>query len=1382
MKKRLKVLIGIFITVCVYALYYWGLPAILNMPNVCPLITQYIQKEYGLNLKLSNLKIKMGLTPTLWIKADNIKLLNDNLSTAFSVDKPIIEISLPPLILGKVHLNYFSSTNLFADINFDKELNFSLGQFLIIKNSNSVININDSKLLAENFLINLTDKSKNKKVLLRGNFFNINRFNQKKYINADADLNILTDSNNAHFNCSIDSKLPFNKHLDDYPPEISAAITNLDLSEFSDIVTTLSKNKIKNIEGLINFDFHSAQEISKQKQYFANLIIKNIIFNSDYVNKTFLYPHSIQLKSTYLLSGNHLNIPNIDFMTPKFSAKISGSIDKISSKKPIPDLQVKMFNAKAKDLLEIIPYSYTLDNLTDINFSVAKDANFNANADVNLKIKNSFIKPDLYGDITITDAYIFEPIKSAPSGATIKINYNKDVLNLDVHVPTNINQYVDVKGPIFLYKNNSTDLHITSTDRIDLALAERLLDPIHRTFNFLLGPVPIMGFRGYGQIDLTVKGTRKDPHTFGWFKTNNATVSFDDIKNFELNNGNALLTFNDTNTEFELKSGTVNNKPINIKGTCSLEGLFNFDAKLNNQQLNDLLITLKTSPMLNEIAKSANLIHKTTGLADFSLNIAGKLLDINDLDFGKNMHAKGEINLKSNNIEITGQKLPIIGVTGKLLFNDTNINLDLYSSITAHSKIYLKGTLTNNLANITFKTDLIRIYDLLKAVKIPNIYISGKREDDLSTAAIEGKYNGNISNIDISKISTKGKIQLKNTNLIYAKNKIPIQINAGTININNSELILNKNILKIGTMPAIIDGRIRNIFSKNPILDIYLSSKPNQKFFDYMFNKNSVYPIKAKGDITCITTFKGELNKLNSTIKLHLNKDSSLYYMGSAIGDSNNRIHLDFQGIIEPHALRIKMFNYDKMILSQRGKLSPSRQLSMNGAIYYNKEPYFKNLKIKTAMPTDMRIFNIIFKKPLIKGGYFTSDIEINGNAFNPKILGQINTTGMNIPFFDTTIKSINMQFMPKEIIGKLNGDVLSNNFIIELNANNSFTPPYVVNTAKIETKNLNVNTILETLNQYEVEAVKSATTTSKTNSDNVYKFDINNLIIKKLQIIANTVLINKIQAHNLNTEMSIKNGTMKVDRFNFLLAQGTMNGSVDYNMHSQKSNFNLNVSNADANALLTSLFDVNGQIYGDIDGNLYLSCTGGIQEACIKTLNGNANFIVKNGRMPKLGSLEYLLKAGNLVKSGITGLSINGIVDLATPLKTGSFESIKGAIKFNNGIADNIQILSSGKDLSLYIIGDYNLVNYNANMYVFGKLSRKISTVLGPLGNLSLNTLFNTIPGVDLNDTSNAKLVNEINKIPGLELSNKAFRIFAAEIHGDINGEDYVQSFRWVE
>ena len=141
--------------------------------------------------------------------------------------------------------------------------------------------------------------------------------------------------------------------------------------------------------------------------------------------------------------------------------------------------------------------------------------------------------------------------------------------------------------------------------------------------------------------------------------------------------------------------------------------------------------------------------------------------------------------------------------------------------------------------------------------------------------------------------------------------------------------------------------------------------------------------------------------------------------------------------------------------------------------------------------------------------------------------------------------------------------------------------------------------------------------------------------------------------------------------------------------------------------------------------------------------------------------------------------ISINSVVDIITPLKTGEFSNIYGNINIKDGIAENIEIASRGKDLSLFITGTYNFSTSIADMDVLGLLSKKISTMFGPVGNLSLNTLLNIIPGIDL--SKDTKVLEKINKIPGVELSSKAFRKFIAEIKGDINGEDYVTSFKWI-
>ena len=38
-----------------------------------------------------------------------------------------------------------------------------------------------------------------------------------------------------------------------------------------------------------------------------------------------------------------------------------------------------------------------------------------------------------------------------------------------------------------------------------------------------------------------------------------------------------------------------------------------------------------------------------------------------------------------------------------------------------------------------------------------------------------------------------------------------------------------------------------------------------------------------------------------------------------------------------------------------------------------------------------------------------------------------------------------------------------------------------------------------------------------------------------------------------------------------------------------------------------------------------------------------------------------------------------------------------------------------------------------------------------------------------------------EINKIPNIDTQN-IYRIFTAEIFGDINGSNYVRSFKWIK
>ena len=93
---------------------------------------------------------------------------------------------------------------------------------------------------------------------------------------------------------------------------------------------------------------------------------------------------------------------------------------------------------------------------------------------------------------------------------------------------------------------------------------------------------------------------------------------------------------------------------------------------------------------------------------------------------------------------------------------------------------------------------------------------------------------------------------------------------------------------------------------------------------------------------------------------------------------------------------------------------------------------------------------------------------------------------------------------------------------------------------------------------------------------------------------------------------------------------------------------------------------------------------------------------------------------------------------------------------------------------------GSYNISTLVADMEVYGSLSKNFSTLLGRIANTSLNTLFNTIPGININEI-NPKSTSNINKIPNFN-KNNTLRVFKSEIYGDINGSNYVKSFRWIK
>jgi len=179
--------------------------------------------------------------------------------------------------------------------------------------------------------------------------------------------------------------------------------------------------------------------------------------------------------------------------------------------------------------------------------------------------------------------------------------------------------------------------------------------------------------------------------------------------------------------------------------------------------------------------------------------------------------------------------------------------------------------------------------------------------------------------------------------------------------------------------------------------------------------------------------------------------------------------------------------------------------------------------------------------------------------------------------------------------------------------------------------------------------------------------------------------------ANNFKSNFSIdKNGIFKANNTKVEVGDGHINGEISFNLKDNKLKGDFELANVDANYVAETLFDAKNQIYGNANGKIILETVGQESSEIIKNLSGFVYFDVSDGKMPKLGSLEYLLRASNIIKSGISSFTLNNVLELLNLVKTGHFSNINGTCKIENGIAQDIEIFSQGENLSLYFPGNY--------------------------------------------------------------------------------------------
>ena len=938
---------------------------------------------------------------------------------------------------------------------------------------------------------------------------------------------------------------------------------------------------------------------------------------------------------------------------------------------------------------------------------------------------------------------------------------NKDILIKTDHAYID-NKNISIKGTATL--NNDFDLKIAANN-VEI---KRMFDLIKnsdflKTQAKLLTPIEFVN--GKTAVDLNIKGNinKLTPETFNKNVLYSGTLDFNDAQakiiffSPIIEKLNGTINFNTNNIDINLQSDVDKAKFFYVGAIEN--GLININIHSKEAYAHSLLKFLPEY----DFEKIKNEKFKTKVMFDVAYNAP---IDNDKLNYDK-------LKLTAKFVP-DNEEFPISVKSGVLNIENGNIKLEKFKAflkgveVTANAEIK-KAFSTMPIVNMQLKSPMFNL-DILNSSEFLELF----PDKIVSIFEFYENYQGNLNiNVAINNNKMNGLIKMSDINLIQKQNKLSIIVKNGDIKIKDNNIFLDAINAQIDSSPVFLELSISNIFSL-PYLKGYLTTTFNDNFVSGIINPYMTYPLRIKGAPLLTVELQGNKNKFYIQPRLQLTENSDISFMGANIDDIDQKRELKASIIVEPDSLFIRNFVISKYINSSNNKSYPIPFLkSMLKLEKKTNGINIKNFAIKTIHPTNAKLFNLFFKKSVIKDGFFDCNLKLSNNA----LVGNLTAKNISMPYYNLQVDNIKLNNTKKDIAIDVTGKVYDSKLSAEMNVKNSLNFPINISNLNIQTEKFNTNQILDAFSQVSLSTVPNLlqVETQKSNFTNETIFTI-----QKGTLIAENILFRDLIAKNLYSEFSLLNDSiLQIDNLKFKVADGEVSSKANYNFKNGEMQLNSFAKNVDANYITEALFNVKNQIFGNLDGKMQFSTRGKTDFERLQNTFGTFEFLITDGKMPKLGSMEYLLKAGNLIKSGLFGVSVNKIINLIVPLNSGEFDKIQGSMQMQNGVAKEIQIFSKGPDLSIYLSGEYDIPAENADMEVWGKITNNKLNFLGPIGNASLNTFFKLIPW---HNSSDSVISSEINKIPDIKNTQEDRRIFHAKINGNINADNYVSTFNWVE
>lgn len=831
----------------------------------------------------------------------------------------------------------------------------------------------------------------------------------------------------------------------------------------------------------------------------------------------------------------------------------------------------------------------------------------------------------------------------------------------------------------------------------------------------------------------------------------------------------------------------------------SVFGKLNFNE--TEMMGNDLKAKIGTSPLMASVTATLPKEDKKSSVEVFvngnNLNLSDTIKFVSNADLsGISFNSLPDLNARHSlkmtasidgeNIDLrkVNAELKIISAdtakqisvpTGEIFVKDGNVTINGLSLMADKSKLFVNGTIRKFYAkNPSYD---IMMHGSNLAVKTLFRFASVLSQTTNFAKMIkdcDGFLNVNLRATDRG---LSGNANFKNLSFRHIKSDIPVLFKDLPIKFTNKMIVL-KNIAgeigRTGSSPLFANITVEN-YLKIPVINGSLTLKPTSLFVERYVNTKLSHPLKLTGDVTVNVNIGGSVDSLGIYPTVKVNKEADVSYLSANLGDTDMLREFVGEMFLKPDKINVKRLDYVKYPTTSDGKKTAIPMWTLNGVLKKRGNVYVpQSAAFTTHQNLPAKLLNFVFKKSLIKNGTFSCILRYKEEKNIPKILGIANISNADIPLYNLKIRSGKLSADEKEIHLLADGDLVSTKYKIQTDIENSLTLPIKVKESETKIQYLNLSRLISVINQWSIESYKN--TKLKTAMST---FKISDILVEKGLLQVKSIEYKDCPMTDFRAAFSLdKNSVLNIGAESFKIADGTAFGSVTYNVKTGETKSNVRMKGVDSNVIASSFLGLKNQITGKLDGNANITTIGLNDRERLKNTNGIIGFHMENGTIPKLGSIEYLLRASTLLRSGLMSLSVNNLIELLKPFKTGTFSKISGCLYLNDGILKDVAVFSQGENLSLYLTGDYDIAESESHAVVYGKLGKKTEGFFGPIGNLSASTLFALIP-VSENVTEYEK---EISKIPDIEYKNHDVRIFRATVDGDINMDKVTSSFKWIK